>query len=105
MHQRYSVVKTVIVPNNISLNNFILISKDYLATQMIPKNKQDCIYVLVPLSTAHAPCGIKEEQDMVCEAFTSWRSSEVVLVHVCGQVYRNVNIVYERRRREDGDGS
>lgn len=42
---------------------------------------------------------------MICEAFTSLQSSEVVLVHVCGQVYRNVNIVYERRRWEDGDGS
>lgn len=63
MDQRYSVVKTVIVPENISLNNFILISKDYLAPQMIPKNKQYFICVLVPLSTPHAPCGIKEEQD------------------------------------------
>lgn len=63
MQQRYSVVKTVIVPNNISLNNFILISKDYLAPQMTSKNKQYFICVLVPLSTPHAPCGIKEEQD------------------------------------------
>lgn len=62
MHQHYSVVKTVIVPN-ISLNNFILISKDYLATQMISKNKQYFMYVLVPLSTTHVPCGIKEEED------------------------------------------
>lgn len=42
---------------------------------------------------------------MVCEAFTSLQSSEAALVRVCGQVYRNVNVVYERRRREDGDGS
>lgn len=106
MHQRYSVVKTVIVPNNISLNNFILITKDYLATQMIPKNKQYFIYVLVPLSTTHAPCGIKEEQDNGL-----WRLYKLAVIRggacacVCRQIYRNVNIVYERRRWEDGDGS
>lgn len=54
MRQRYSVVKTVIVPNNISLNSFILISKDYLATQMSPQ-EQAALHLRLG-SLINSPC-------------------------------------------------
>lgn len=57
----------VIASNSISLSSIILISKNYLVIEMIPKNNKHFIYVLVEFISADdyrsstcAPCVLKE---------------------------------------------
>lgn len=90
-------MKAVIAPNNISLNNFLLLSKDYSVTQIIPRDSQHFIYVLVKFistsvygSPARAPCGLKEDDNCSLSLRKpAVRDGGCACVQI-RQVYRNV---------------